>query len=303
MLALEDGMVFEGTSFGADGERCGEAVFNTSMSGYQEILTDPSYKGQIVTMTYPLIGNYGVNDQDLESTRPHVEGFAVREYCEVPSNWRSTGSLADYLAKHGIIGIEGIDTRALTKHLRTYGAKKAVISTVDPDPDSLLEKARRDPGLIGVDLVHLVSRPDPREWAADGFVGEAGAAPDQRQLALSIDAPAVLPRGLVEHALASREPWEPYRVVAMDFGVKRNILRKLYGRGCRVMVVPAHTTAAEILRWDPDGVLLSNGPGDPEGVPYVIETVRELIGKLPIFGICLGHQILGLALGDPRKPQ
>ena len=293
MLALEDGLVFEGEAFAADGERCGEAVFNTSMAGYQEILTDPSYKGQIVTMTYPLIGNYGVNEEDLESLGPHVEGFAVREYCPVPSNWRSRRSLGEFLTSHGIIGIEGLDTRALTKHLRTYGAKKAVLSTVDFDAASLVEKARRDPGLIGVDLVREVTRPDAREWTETGF-GD-GPTVDERQLPLGLEVPPPLPRAL--GPAGRRQPWEPYRVVVMDFGVKHNILRKLYGRGCRVLVVPAQTTAEEITAWDPDGLVLSNGPGDPEGVPYVIETVRKLIGRLPIFGICLGHQILGLAFG------
>ncbi len=260
-LALEDGRVFEGRSFGARGERTGEVVFNTSMTGYQEILTDPSYKGQIVTMTYPLIGNYGVNPEDVESRQPFVEGFVVRECSRITSNWRARGGLADYLRDHGIVGIEGIDTRALTRHLRIHGAQKAVISTEDSAAASLVEKARRAPGLVGRDLVKEVTCAKPYEW--------------------------------------NRRPEiaKKFRVVAFDFGIKHNILRILEEVGCAVTVVPAFATAREVMALKPDGIFLSNGPGDPEGIPYAIAQIRELLGQKPIFGICLGHQLLGLAMG------
>jgi carbamoyl-phosphate synthase small subunit len=270
MIALEDGTIFEGTSFGAPGERMGEVVFNTSMAGYQEILTDPSYKGQIVTMTYPLIGNYGVNEDDIESIKPHVEGFIIRENSPIHSNWRAQVSLSRFLKSHGIPGIEGVDTRALTKHIRTVGAMKAIISTEDMHADRLIEKAKASPGLIGRDLVKEVTCLAPYPWQSRR------------------PSPFLPP-------MSSRDC--RHRVVAMDFGVKHNILRLLESLGCDITVVPASATANEILSLDPDGVVLSNGPGDPEGVPYAIETARELIGQKPIFGICLGHQILGLALG------
>jgi carbamoyl-phosphate synthase small subunit len=256
-IALEDGTVLKGYAIGATGESSGEAVFNTSMTGYQEILTDPSYKGQIVAMTYPLIGNYGVNSEDVESARPFVEGFAVKECSQIASNWRAEKTLDAYLKENGIIGIEGIDTRALTKHLRVAGVMKAVISTEDLDDESLIRKARESPGLVGRDLVREVACRESWEW---NDVGE-------------------------------------YSVVVVDCGVKYNILRSLASRGCRVIVVPAEASPEEILGMNPDGVVLSNGPGDPAGVPYVVETVRELLGKVPVFGICLGHQMLGLALG------
>ncbi len=287
MLALEDGTVFEGTAFGAEGSRCGEVVFNTSMAGYQEILTDPSYRGQIVTMTYPLIGNYGVNEDDVESGKPWVEGFVVREYCETPSNWRSQRSLGDYLKEYGLIGIDGVDTRALTKHLRTYGAMKGIISTDDLCPESLVQKAKDDPGLIGIDLVKDVTREDVREWGNGGFSDQPLTSPAQLDLPLTV--PVRRPAAAV---LDNR-----FRVVAIDSGIKHNILRELARRNCQLIVVPATTSADEILAWDPDGIFLANGPGDPEGVPYLIETTRRLIGQRPIFGICLGHQILGLAFG------
>jgi carbamoyl-phosphate synthase small subunit len=259
MLALEDGRCFEGISFGARGERFGEAVFNTSMTGYQEILTDPSYKGQIVTMTYPLIGNYGVNEDDFESLKPHVEGFVVRECCRYPSNWRAQKPLAKFLAENDVVGIEGVDTRALTRHLRDSGAMKAVLSTEDLDVRSLVAKAKASAGLVGRDLVKEVTCSEEYRVPARG---------------------------------ESR-----FRVVAFDFGIKRNILNNLSRRGCEIIVVPAQTTAAEVLAHQPDGIFLSNGPGDPEGVPNVVQTVRELIQRKPTFGICLGHQMLGLALG------
>lgn len=278
ILALEDGTVFKGYSFGAEGEAYGEIVFNTSMSGYQEILTDPSYKGQIVTMTYPLIGNYGVNPYDVESWRPHLEGFVVREYCPAYSNWRATGSLGDYLKEHGIVAIEGVDTRALTKHIREAGAMRAVLSTEDLDPSSLVDKARSSPGLVGRDLVKEVTCRVPYEW--DDVWPRLE---DPRTTSLLPTRP--------------RSSSPPYRVVAIDGGIKYNILRLLASWGCRVKVVPASTTAREILELEPEGIFLSNGPGDPEGVPYLVDTVRELLGSRPIFGICLGHQILGLAMG------
>jgi carbamoyl-phosphate synthase small subunit len=257
ILALEDGKIFRGISFGASGERYGEVVFNTSMAGYQEILTDPSYKGQIVTMTYPLIGNYGVNDEDAESTQPFVEGFVVKEYSKIASNWRSKKTLGGYLNENGIVGIEGIDTRSLTLHIREAGAKKAVLSTIDFDEKSLIEKAKRSPGLMGIDLVKEVAKPKGYEWNNKGR----------------------------------------YKVVVVDCGVKFNILRELAKNDCRVTVVNAAATAKEILSHKPSGVLLSNGPGDPAALPYIVETTRDLIGKTPIFGICLGHQILGQAFG------
>ncbi|MEW6095697.1 MAG: glutamine-hydrolyzing carbamoyl-phosphate synthase small subunit [bacterium] len=262
IIALEDGRIFEGYAFGAEGERCGELVFNTSMTGYQEILTDPSYKGQIVTMTYPLIGNYGVNSEDMESLKPHVEGFVVKEYSQIYSNWRAQKPLADFLKEHGIIGIEGVDTRALTKHIRTRGAMKAVISTQDLDRESLVAKAKTSSGLIGRDLVKEVTCEKAYQWN---------------------------PQSTTQNL--------KYKVVAMDFGIKHNILRMLEKVGCEILVLPAKTSAEEILSYNPDGIFLSNGPGDPEGVPYVINEVRKLLDKKPIFGICLGHQILGLAFG------
>lgn len=257
ILALEDGKIFKGRSFGATGEKYGEVVFNTSMSGYQEIITDPSYKGQIVTMTYPLIGNYGVNKDDAESCRPFIEAFVVKEYSKIASNWRSEQTLGDYLKDNNIPGIEGIDTRELTLHIRQAGAMKAVLSTLDFDQKSLVKKAKQSPGLVGVDLVKEVICNKAHEWEREG----------------------------------------KYKVVVLDCGVKFNSLRILAKNNCKVTVVPATTTSVEILALKPDGLLLSNGPGDPAAVSYVIKTVRELLGKLPIFGICLGQQMLGLALG------
>jgi len=256
-IALEDGGIFEGYSFGARGEKYGEVVFNTSMTGYQEILTDPSYKGQIVTMTYPLIGNYGVNPEDVESRRPFVEAFIVREYSRIASNWRSQQKLDEYLKKNNIIGLEGVDTRALTRHIRLQGAMKAMISTEDLDDKSLVKKAKASPGLIGCDLVRDVTSEEIHYWSKKG----------------------------------------KYKVVVIDCGVKFNILRELANNGCEVIVVPAKITANQVLAMKPDGILLSNGPGDPSALPYVVKTVRKLLGKTPIFGICLGHQILGLSLG------
>jgi len=265
LLALEDGRCFEGTSFGAPGEAAGEVCFNTSMTGYQEILTDPSYAGQIIAMTYPLVGNYGVNSEDFESKGPFCEGFIVRECSTVASNWRAEGTLDEYLADYGVVGIAGIDTRALTRHIRSAGAMRGVLSSVDLDPASLVEKAKAAPGLVGRDLVDGVCTKDPYEWEA----GPGSARRSDARL----------------------------RVVAYDFGIKRNILRLLSQAGCDVQVVPARTGAEEVLALDPDGVFLSNGPGDPEPISYAVEAIRGLLGKKPVFGICLGHQLLGLALG------
>ena len=273
-LVLADGTVFEGRGFGAKGEAVGEVVFNTSMMGYQEIMTDPSYKGQIVTMTYPLIGNYGTNDEDFESKKPQVEGFIVKENSVHPSSWRSEKTLDDYLKENNIVGIEGIDTRSLTRHIRNIGAQEGVVSTDDLDTESLLQKARRSPGLLGRDLVKEVTCDKGYEWSQGEWLLEKGYQ----------EFPAAKGGGR-------------FNVVAYDLGIKYNILRKLVTAGCNVAVVPAATKAEDVLRLKPDGVFLSNGPGDPAGVPYAAENVKELIGKKPIFGICLGHQILGLALG------
>lgn len=270
-LALEDGLVFSGFAFGAEGERFGEVVFNTSITGYQEILTDPSYKGQIVVMTYPHIGNYGVNAEDRESARPQVEGFVVRELSRQPSNCRAEQALEEYLRAHGIIGIEGVDTRALVRHIRIRGAMTGVLSTVDLNEASLVEKARRAPPLVGRDLVREVLGSEAHTWQ-EGFTSRFAAD--------------LLPARPATH-----------HVVALDFGMKWNILRCLVQVGCRVTVLPGTASAEEVLRHNPDGIFLSNGPGDPAAVGYAIETIRQLVGKKPIFGICLGHQLLGLALG------
>ncbi len=270
LLALADGLVFEGTSFGAEGETSGEVVFNTSMTGYQEILTDPSYKGQIVTMTYPQIGNYGVNDEDVESVKPFVEGFIVKEYLDIPSNWRMKKSLGQYLREQGIVGIQGIDTRALTRHTRDFGAQPGIISTADPDAASLVAKAAKLPKMAGLDLAKDVTCAEPYTWGEGDWDLEKGYAS----------------KGATQ-----------YRVVAYDFGIKRNILRLLTQAGCDVTVVPATMPAEEVLAKKPDGVFLSNGPGDPEPVTYAIENIRKILGRKPVFGICLGQQLLGLALG------
>lgn len=275
LLALEDGKIFEGRSFTGHCESTGEVVFNTSMSGYQEILTDPSYCGQMVTMTYPLIGNYGINDEDVESNRIQVEALLVKEYQEYPSNWRSQMTLGDYLKASDIPGIEGIDTRALTRHIRLQGAMKAAISTMDLDPDSLVERARQAPDMIGRDLVKEVTTSDPMFWK-DGR-------------------PVPLDGGIDKFQWPERD--RLYRVVAMDYGVKFNILRSLEKRGCTILLIPASTESKAIDRLDPDGLFLSNGPGDPAAVTYAVDAIRNQIGKLPVFGICLGHQLMGLALG------
>ena len=280
-LALSDGTIFSGWGFGAEGEIFGEVVFNTSMTGYQEILTDPSYCGQIVTMTYPLIGNYGVNVDDVESGKLALSGFIVRELCRFPSNYRSNLSLDEYLAKNGIIGLEGIDTRALVRRLRVQGVMTGVISTVDLDDKSLVEKARRSPDIVGLDLVKKVM---PQQQSADWGTG----------LNALVCEP-ITPGYDSLHQPLSDNSQGPH-VVAIDYGMKWNIPRHLCQLGCRVTIVPGSATAAEVLSHNPDGVFLSNGPGDPRPLDYAINTIRDLLGKKPVFGICLGHQLLGLAL-------
>jgi len=270
ILLLEDGTVFRGASFGARGLKCGEVVFNTSMAGYQEILTDPSYNEQIVTMTYPLIGNYGTNKTDWESKKIFAAGFIVKENCDYPSNWRNAESLSDYLKANKIVGLEGIDTRALVKHIREAGAMRGVISSTEFKLTELKKKLKKYPGLVGRDIVKNVTTKRAYDWdtgVADVLTNEP-CVPDKK-----------------------------FKVVAFDFGVKHNILRLLRSHGCDVHVVPASTSAKEVMARKPDGVFLSNGPGDPAPVDYAVKTVRKLLGKIPIFGICLGHQILALAMG------
>ncbi len=276
VLVLEDGSTYRGAAFAGEGEVLGEVVFNTGMSGYQEILTDPSYKGQIVAMTYPLIGNTGINPEDMESAGIHLEGFVVREYEEYPSNWRCRETLKAFLERHGKLGVEGIDTRALTRRTRITGAMRGILSTETADTGILLERVRAYPGLVGRDLVSEVTSREAYLWRGGQVLGlESRSATIQ----------------------ASRPDPKARRVVVLDCGVKYNILRNLEARGCKVIVLPATATAAEILALAPAGVLLSNGPGDPAALSSIVETVRSLLGKVPIFGICLGHQILGQAVG------
>ncbi len=285
ILALEDGSVFHGEGFGARAQACGEVCFNTSMTGYQEILTDPSYKGQIVAMTYPLIGNYGINHEDVESWRPHVSGFVIRELSPVVSNWRAEHSLADYLAENGIPGIQGIDTRALTKKLRVRGALNGFISTEGVSEEEALARAKGWPGLDGVDFVKQVTHQSAFWWDEK----------DEQSAAFS------LPRGSGNpeaRKTPDRLPPADIPIVAYDFGMKYNILRRLRQHGFKVRVVPAGTPAAEALQARPEGIFLSNGPGDPSVLGYAVQSVRDLIKSgVPIFGICLGHQILGQAFG------
>lgn len=263
IVALEDGKIFKGTSFGSPGESVGEVVFNTSMTGYQEILTDPSYSSQIVTLTYPLIGNYGINEADVESSRVQVHGLLVREACPYPSNFKSQKTIAEYLRENGIIGIEGIDTRALTRHIRIQGAMKAALWAGEDkiNPDDLVDKARAWHGLVGVDCVKDVTCPEAYCWNPQ------------------------------------KESSYDFHIAAIDYGIKHNILRILDALGCKITVLPASTKADTIKKLNPDGIFLSNGPGDPAAVTYAIDTIKELIGFRPVFGICLGHQLIALAIG------
>ena len=278
LLALEDGRTFACRSFTGSGEAAGEVVFNTGMSGYQEILTDPSYSGQMVTMTYPLIGNTGINPEDIESGRIQVAAFLVREYQRHPSNWRSAQSLAEYLSDQGVLGIEALDTRALTRHIRNAGAMRAVVSTKDLEADALVARARAAPSMVGQDLAQAVTTSAAYRWQ------------DGRPVSLGPEGP-LLDKRVWQHR------GERQSVVAFDFGIKYNILRCLDRQGFEIVVMPATTTAATVRAMDPDGIFLSNGPGDPEPVDYAVEAIRSLLDYRPMFGICLGHQLLGLALG------
>ncbi|MBI5711774.1 MAG: glutamine-hydrolyzing carbamoyl-phosphate synthase small subunit, partial [Candidatus Eisenbacteria bacterium] len=272
LLALEDGRVFAGESFGARAETTGEVVFNTAMTGYQEVLSDPSYCGQIVTFTWPLLGNYGVNHEDWESAALRAQAVVCREACEIPSNWRSRGRLEDLLEEKGVPGIAGVDTRALTRHLRDQGVMRGCLSAVDLDRDSLVEKARRSPSMLGLALADLVTCGEPYWWTLAGPAEQAPEGEGARPLA-----------------------------VVMDYGVKWNILRRLHAEGFRVRVMPARTPAREVLALKPDGVVLSNGPGDPEPLDFAIRQARALAERVPTLGICLGHQLLGLAFGAQTR--
>jgi len=269
ILALEDGRIFKGKGFGAQGESSGEVVFNTSITGYQEIFTDPSYAGQIVVLTNPEIGNYGTNADDNEATKPYIEGLIVREFSRVTSNWRSSQAAQEYLQRHNIPVLADIDSRALVRHLRDHGCKRGVISTSEGDPEKLVAKARAIPSMVGTDLAKVVTTKERYSWD----------------------------RGEVSIAETVEQPAPKFKVVAYDYGIKHNILRKLVSEGCAVTVVPAQTSAQEVLAMKPDGVFLSNGPGDPEPCTYAQENIRGLMGRVPVFGICLGHQLIGLALG------
>lgn len=273
IIALEDGTIFQGKSFTGPGEAVGEIVFNTSMSGYQEVLTDPSYTGQLVTMTYPLIGNYGINTEDMESSAIHPKAFLIKEYNSVPSNFRSVKNLGDFLKEYDVLGVEGFDTRALVRHIRIKGAMKAVVSTDTENPEQLIEKAKNWSGLVGQNMVERVTCKEPYGWTENGPV--AGTHFKTAQ-------------SLVD---------KPIKIVAFDFGIKYNQARIFMEKGCQVQVVPATTDAETVLDMNPDGIFLSNGPGDPDGVEGVVETVQNLLEKKPVFGICLGHQMLGLAYG------
>jgi carbamoyl-phosphate synthase small subunit len=285
ILALADGRYFQGQGFGAQGEAVGEVVFNTSMTGYQEILTDPSYEGQLVAMTYPQIGNVGVNFEDVESRKPYMKGFIVKDYTALPSNWRATEPLHEFMRRHGVVGIQGIDTRSLVRHLRDHGSQEGIITTVDLSPAEAIAKAKSAPGLVGRDLVQNVTCPAPYDWEEGNW--RLGQGYKRRRVS------KVARRA--KNTASFESP--AFSVVAYDFGIKYNILRNLAESGCAVKVVPASMPAEAVLAMNPDGIFLSNGPGDPDAVPYAKQNVQKLIGKKPIFGICLGHQIMGLALG------
>ena len=287
ILALADGLTFEGIGFGSEGEALGEVVFNTSMTGYQEILTDPSYDGQLVAMTYPEIGNVGINPEDVESRKPFVKGFIVKDYTAQPSNWRAAEPLHEYMRANHIVGIHGIDTRSLVRHLRDNGSQEGIISTSSTDAGELIAKAKASPGLVGKDLVRNVTCVEAYDW--NEGLWELGVGYKHRDAGKG---PAKGRRGKPATFKAPK-----FSVVAYDYGIKLNILRNLVEAGCRVKVVPAATPAEDVLAMNPDGIFLSNGPGDPDAVPYAKENVEKLLGKKPIFGICLGHQIMGLALG------
>ena len=278
LLALEDGRIFRGKGYGAKAECYGEVVFNTSLSGYQEIFTDPSYSGQIVVLTNPQIGNYGTNVADNEATRPYIEGLVTREFSPVSSNWRSTQVADEYLERYNVPVIDDIDTRALVRHLRTHGVMRGVISSIETDPDALVAKARAIRKMDGTDLASVVSTKTRYEWDANDHRNQNDDA-------------------LLSAMPANDPETPPLHVVAYDFGIKHNILRMLTRESCRVTVVPAKTSAEDVLALAPDGVFLSNGPGDPEPVGYAQQNIRQLMGKTPVFGICLGHQLIGLALG------
>lgn len=277
ILALEDGTIFEGKAFGASIERSGEVVFNTSITGYQEIFTDPSYSGQIVVLTYPQIGNYGANEQDSESSQPYIEGLVVRDFSPNTSNWRSDESADQFLAKNNIPVAASIDTRKLVKHLRTRGVMRGVLSTVESNPDTLVQRARAIPSMAGLDLATRVSTLKQYEWSQ----GVEPCSPSER----------------LAHVRTLKDGEQPLHVVAYDYGIKRNILRRLVSSGCRVTVVPSLTSAEDVLSLNPDGVFLSNGPGDPEPLVAQAAQIKNLIGRTPVFGICLGHQMLALACG------
>jgi len=289
LIVLEDGRTFTGESFGAPGTAVGEICFNTSMTGYQEVLTDPSYRGQIVAMTYPLIGNYGVNALDGESREPHVRGFVVNELSPITSNWRASGSLDDYLKKWNVCGIQGIDTRALTKHLRVRGAMRACLSTEIREPEEAARRALNSPLMMGSDYVKEVTTRELYEWDPEDKLSR-----DWTIVKGSAEQPGeVLENGQVLKLL----PPIRHQIVAYDYGIKFNILRRLRQQGSKVTVVPATTSAEEVLAMKPDGIFLSNGPGDPAALPYLSGELKKLFGRCPIFGICLGHQLLGLAYG------
>jgi carbamoyl-phosphate synthase small subunit len=297
LLALEDGTIHRGESFGAEGTMLGEVCFNTSMTGYQEILTDPSYRGQIVTMTYPEIGNYGINELDVESSQPQVSGFVIRNLSTVASNWRSQSTLHEYLVKHGIPGIQQIDTRALTRHLRSRGAMKGILTTESLSDAEAVKRAKEWRGLVGVDYVKEVTCPQPYEWDPKGILSRRWRIPGTSNEVGGLPKSDGIDQGSGGDDYHWSLPPIRHRIVAYDFGVKRNILKRLRQSGFGITVVPATTSPEKVLQLEPDGIFLSNGPGDPAALDYAVKSIQGLIGKKPIFGICLGHQLLGRAFG------